>query len=349
MIQHKFIYKVFIGALFSLFAQFACSETDSTLIAAHFGELPKPENINRVISAGPVPDTFLVSLVPNKLLGFSTHNLARDMKKYFPENVRNLPSTGRIAGRDTTFPLEKVVAFKPDIIVDIGSTSKTYISTAERIAKQTGIPYVVISGKLNESAEQLRVVGNLLGVSEHGNQLGDYAEKVLTNAANIREQIKDKPPVKLYFGRGSDGLQTGLSGSIHMEAVDISGAYNVASEAGKDLTVRVSMEQLLKWNPEVIITQDKYFYNRLTTDPIWQKISAVKNKRFYLVPSKPYGWVDHPPSINRLLGVVWLSRVLYPELMSYEQYAQDVTDYYQLFYGYQLTKEELASFSKGLE
>lgn len=335
---------------FILFCQISWGQTNYPLVQAAFGDIPKPNEVNRVLSTGPVSDILLISLVPDKILGFSTHGLSNEAKNYFPEALQKLPNTGRIAGRDTTFPLEKIIALKPDIIVDVGSTSATYISTAERVNKLTGIPYIVVSGRLKETPEQLKTLGDLLGASERGQLLANFAQKVLekANTANQRKN-KNQSPIKVYFGGGVDGLQTGLAGSIQTEAIELVGAHNVASEAGKSLTTRVSMEQLIKWNPDIIITQDEDFYKRLATDPIWQRIAAVKKGSFYLAPNKPFGWISHPPSINRLLGVIWLTHVLYPEVMSYEEYAKDITNYYQLFYNHQLTNEELAYFSKGLK
>lgn len=351
MKQCQWIFNALAGVSFSLLCQLSMGQANYPLVRGAFGDLPQPNNIQRVVSAGPVSDTLLVSLVPNKLLGFSTHGLSTEAKKYFPATVQNLPNTGRVAGRDSTFPLEKIVALKPDIIVDVGATSATYISTAERINKLTGIPYIVVSGLLNETPEQLRTLGDLLGASERGKLLADYAEKILSTAekAHRNQTSKNQAPIKVYFGGGVDGLQTGLAGSIQTEAIEFVGAYNVASEAGKGFSARVSMEQLMKWKPNVIITQDENFYQRLMKDPVWQRIPAVKNGKFYLAPSKPFGWISHPPSINRLLGVIWLTRVLYPEAMSYEEYSKDIRGYYELFYGYKLTAHELANFSKGLE
>ncbi|EJS87546.1 hypothetical protein AAUPMB_13486, partial [Pasteurella multocida subsp. multocida str. Anand1_buffalo] len=93
---------------------------------------------------------------------------------------------------------------------------------------------------------------------------------------------------------------TGLAGSIHGEVLDWVGLKNVADVAGEKKIARVSMEQLLQWQPSVILTHDKNFYELLKTADVWQQLSAVKNKQFYLVPAEPFGWLDQPPSVNRL-------------------------------------------------
>lgn len=311
-----------------------------TLIAAAHGELPAPENIKRVVSAGPVSDTLLASLIPEKLLGLSGKMFEDGYKKYFPKTVGDLPVTGRIANRASEFPMERLVALKPDVIIDLGNTNDTYISAAERVYRQTGIPYILVDGRLPDTARQLREVAALLGVDERGAVLANFAERILAEAAKRRADSGGKK-IKVYYGRGVDGLETGLSGSIHSEMLDLLGAENAAAPAGEKVIGRVSLEQLMQWQPDVIVTIDRNFYATLKKGGVWRKLDAVKNKRFYLAPAGQFGWLDHPPSVNRLLGMIWMQRLLYPEAISDARFRSEIQAYYQLFYGYSLGNDEL--------
>lgn len=318
------------------------AEKDS-LIVATFGTLTPPEKVERIISAGPVSDPLLASLAPSKLLGISGTMFESGYKKYFPAQVGNLPSTGRIANRASTFPMEKLVALKPDMIIDLGNVSDVYISTAERVYQQTGVPYVLVDGRLVDSAQQIRDVAKLVGENERGSVLANLADKILADAARVRED-KTKKKIKVFYGRGADGLETGLSGSIHTEVLDLLGAENAAAAAGEKIIGRVSLEQLIQWQPDVIVTIDRNYYETLKKGGIWEKIDAVKSKRFYLAPDQPLGWLDRPPSINRLLGVIWMQRLLYPETISDERFRSEIKAYYKLFYSYDLGDEELNRF-----
>ena len=40
---------------------------------------------------------------------------------------------------------------------------------------------------------------------------------------------------------------------------------------------------------------------------------AVREKRVYLSPTAPFGWIDRPPSLNRVIGLKWLAGLFYPE------------------------------------
>ncbi|WP_052461929.1 iron ABC transporter substrate-binding protein [Necropsobacter massiliensis] len=302
------------------------------------GTLPE-QPVMRVLSAGRVSDVLLVSLAPEKLVGVTMALNGAD-KNMLPEQVRRLENIGRIAGRGSTAPLEKVVALKPDVIIDLGEVNDTFISSAQRVRDQTGIPYVLVKGRLGDSAQQIRQIGTLLGVKARSEKLADLAQRILDRTKNIARHSR----TTLYFGRSADGLETGLAGSIHAEVGEWLGATNVADGIGQKNISRVSMEQLLQWQPEVIITQDANFYRKLQTDSLWQHLSAVKNQRFYLVPNEPFGWLDQPPGINRLLGCLWLAHKLEPTLFPQEEYIALLTEYFQTFYGYSLNAQELSKF-----
>ena len=122
-----------------------------------------------------------------------------------------------------------------------------------------------------------------------------------------------------------------LAGSINVESIEQLGAVNVAAEMGKGGLVQVSIEQVLRWNPDVVITIDSNFHAAARSHPVWGSVPAVKAGRIYLSPSLPYGWIDFPPSINRLIGLRWLARILYPQAFP-EDLRPIVRDFYTRCY-----------------
>src|SRR5690606_29228093 len=111
-----------------------------------------------------------------------------------------------------------------------------------------------------------------------------------------------------------DGLETGLKGSINTEIIERAGGRNVADPGdGRRGLVQVSMEQVIAANPDIIVTWDRNFYHQVWTDSLWAGIAAVRDGRVYLSPTAPFGWIDRPPSLNRMMGLEWLSRLFYPD------------------------------------
>ena len=117
------------------------------------------------------------------------------------------------------------------------------------------------------------------------------------------------------MARGARGLETDVTGSINGEALTFLGAQNIvpAGVSAGNLA-DVSLEQVLAWQPDVIVTIDRNFFAGVLTDPQWQGVKAVRDKRVYLAPLNPFGWVDEPPGPNRLIGLRWLAHLLYPQL-----------------------------------
>src|SRR5258708_37996781 len=98
-------------------------------------------------------------------------------KEFLTAPARDLPETGRLTGRGDTVSLERLVAAKPDLVVDFGSVTETYTSLANRVQEQTGIPYVLIDGSFAATPKSLRMAADILGRSDRGTVLAAYAER----------------------------------------------------------------------------------------------------------------------------------------------------------------------------
>jgi iron complex transport system substrate-binding protein len=298
-----------------------------------------PRRIARVVAAGPPASILIYTLAPEKMVGWVRAPRPAE-KEFLAESVRELPEYGRLTGRGGTANIENVLKFKPDLIIDVGSVRPTYVSLADNVQAQTKIPYVLLDGTLERTPEIYRLLGDWLGVKERAETLAAYADETLTALRARIASIPDADRPKVYYARGVDGLETGLGGSINMEVLERVGAVNVAAAAGKGGLTRVSIEQVLAWNPEVILVLDPAFYRSVQADPLWASVKAVKDRRVYLAPNLPYGWFDSPPGVNRLIGIRWLASVLYPQ--RFPESLRDTTrGFYKLFYHVDLTEPQL--------
>lgn len=299
-----------------------------------FGALPKPDRISRVMAAGAPAGVLVYALAPHTLLGWPMA-LSQEQRAWLAVQYQNLPHLGRLAGRGSTLPMEKLLALKPDLIVDVGTVDDTYLSLAERVHQQTGIPYVLVDGRLPDCEQQLLQVGQLLGVPERAQILAAYAGSVLADV-----QVSDHSP-SIYLARGADGLETGLPGSINTEVITVAGARHAASAGIGGNLAQVSMEQLLQWQPDIIVTQDEGFFAQLPKLAAWQLLTAVQQRQCFLLPNHPFGWLDGPPGINRLPGLIWLAG-LQSAPANQPAWATSAQQFYRLFYG---TERPIADFA----
>jgi iron complex transport system substrate-binding protein len=243
-----------------------------------------------------------------------------------------LPALGRLTGRGNTASVETVLATRPDVILDYGTINPTYISLADRVQKQTGVPYLLFDGAFNQIANIYKSAGAALGAGERAGQLSRYADQLLSDVDKRLARVSAEKRPLVYYARGSRGLQTGLKGSINVESIERIGARNVAAERiGQGSLASVSPEQLLAWDPEIVITAEAPFVGIAANDDVWKSIKAVRNGRLYVAPTLPFPWIDSPPSVNRLIGLKWLGRVFYPEVFP-ENLRAETRNFYSLFY-----------------
>src|SRR5215831_12641736 len=267
-----------------------------------------PDTVGRVFPAGSPAAIMLYTLAPDLLLGWPRANRAEECAFLLPE-VCTRPEVGRLTGRGNTTNLESVLALKPDLILDVGSTTPTFASLAARVQEQIGIPYALLDGRFEATASTYRQLGAL--IHRDAESLAVYTEETLSAIrARVNEIPQDQRP-RVYYARGPRGLETGLGGSINVETIEFLGARNVAAERQGGLAT-VSIEQVLVWNPQVIVTIDRDFADSVRSDPRWAEVEAVRSGRVYLSPKLPFGWVDFPPSVNRLIGLWWLAKIFYP-------------------------------------
>ncbi|MGZ3322187.1 MAG: iron ABC transporter substrate-binding protein, partial [Xanthobacteraceae bacterium] len=271
--------------------------------------VPVPAQVERVFPAGPPAAILLYTLAPELLIGWPRTNRPEEREFLLPD-VGGRPEVGRITGRGNTANLEVVLALKPDLILDVGSVNPTYVSLAERVQQQTGIPYALLDGRFDGISPAYRTLGALIGRPAQGEAFARSAEDMITTITRRIAAIAPERRPRVYYARGRRGLETGLGGSINVETIELI-ARNVAGGTRGGLA-NVSIEQVLLWDPEVIITIDQDFAADVPNDPAWASVAAVRTRRVHLSPKLPFGWVDFPPSVNRLIGLWWLAKILYP-------------------------------------
>jgi iron complex transport system substrate-binding protein len=290
--------------------------------------VPVPERVERVFPAGPPAAIFLYTLAPELLIGWPRANRPEEREFLLPD-VGGRPEVGRITGRGNTANLEVVLALKPDLILDVGSVTPTYVSLADRVQQQTGIPYALLDGRFDGIPLAYRTLGALIGRREQGEALANSAEGTIKTITQRVDTIALERRPRVYYARGPRGLETGLGGSINVETIELV-ARNVAGGTRGGLA-NVSIEQVLLWNPDIIVTIDQDFAATVLSDPAWAPVAAVRARRVHLSPKLPFGWVDFPPSVNRLIGLWWLGKILYPDLFP-EDLRALTREFYTRFY-----------------
>ncbi|MGX9961694.1 ABC transporter substrate-binding protein [Roseomonas sp. F4] len=289
-----------------------------------------PDRITRVLPAGPPAAILLYTLAPDLLAGWPARPPSPAEAAFLEPRAAALPQIGRLTGRDNTANLEAVLAQRPDLVLDYGAVGPTYVSLAERVQAQTGLPSLLLDGALPLIPETYRLLGGILDRAEAAESKAVAAARILETAQEDAARLAARGRPRVLYLRGPRGQQTGLVGSITTEMLEFAGAENVAGSLGPGSIAQVSVEQALAWNPDWVIASHPAFPDFAQADPLWRALPAVRAGRLVLGPGLPFGWVDFPPSVNRLLGLLWLP-VLFG-LRPAAGLAEAAADFHALFY-----------------
>src|SRR6516164_5584160 len=300
-----------------------------------------PERIGRVIAVNQTAAVLVFVLAPEKLVGWSDA-LSRSQQAFLPAKFARLAAVGPLNRPNTPEAVQLVIRSHPDLIIESGPVSPEAATRADWFQQQTGVPYILLDNSIQTTPPMLRTLGAMLGVRDRGEDLGHYADYAIDGLRGrlLIASATDRPLV--YYGRGPDGLETGLTGSQTMAAIDQAGVINVAARLGTGELTRVSRDQIFAWNPAIIIAEQRSFYNSLQRSSEWRGLTAVASKHVYLAPADPFGWIDDPPGVNCIIGLYWLTALFYPD-----QYQEDlltnVRDFYEKFYAVKLTDRQLVA------
>lgn len=328
-----------------LFVSFT-SLADRTVIDQLGRQVTIPDRVNRVVVLQHQTLNLLVQLdAADDVVGV----LSSWKKQLGPEFERFSPRLATIPmpGDLTQVNLESLLAEHPQVVFVANYAPPEMISQIEK----AGIPVVAISlrrdaqsekGKLNpqmndeEQAynlglqEGIRLIAKVVNRESQGEALIDYAFK---QRETVGARLKDIPVdqrMRVYMA--NPDLTTYGSGKYTGLMMQHAGAINVAATSIKGYK-QVSMEQVLSWNPQVIFVQDRYpdEVTKITRDPAWQGIDAVKNKRVYLMPEYAKAW-GYPMPEALAIGELWMAKQLYPQRFQDIDMNKAANDYYQRFY-----------------
>lgn len=297
-----------------------------------------PTEIMAIAPSGYLPQQVLMTLAPEKMVCLAS-SLTDSQTHFFGEQYADLPEVGAIFGAKGDFNREEVAASGAQIVIDVGEVKDGMAEDLDALQEQLGIPCVHISSDLATYGDCYRTLGELLGVEDRANEIADYCDGAYKEISDVMAGIPEDERTDVLYLTGDDGLSCLANGSYQANVIDMV-ADNVAvvdDPSGK--SNQTDMEQIANWNPQVIVFAPDSAYEAAGTDATWQGLTAIEEGNYCEVPSEPFNWLNGPPSVNQVMGMQWLPRVLYPEMFDDDMY-ETVAAYYKTMYQYDLSEEE---------
>ncbi|TCJ18724.1 ABC transporter substrate-binding protein [Parasulfuritortus cantonensis] len=234
------------------------------------------------------------------------------------------------------FSDEEILRMAPDLVVM--ETMPGAADQAARLEAKLRVPVLLIDQDLLRFKQTFAFLGEVLGRPEQAQALAGFVATYIDPIGSKARIIPVAKRVRVYYAEGPDGLSTNPAGSSHTQVLDYVGGINAARVANlpDEGMAKVSLEQLYLWRPDRILVwtpaaDQLTTWHAVVDGPLWQRLDAVKAGRVSQIPWLPYSWFDRPPGSNRILGVLWLANLLYPEVFPFDMVAV-TREYFRLFY-----------------
>lgn len=337
--------RLIVPLLLSLALVAAPARAERTVVDQAGRTVTLPDRVERVVTLQHQALDVLIELdAQDTLVG-----ILRDWDKYLPDTIadiapvlRTLPTPGDLR----TVNAESLATLRPDVVLVTHYMKDDVVRQIERL----GIPVVKISfftgpkteqAKLNPTladetraytdglVEAVRLIGAVVGKEAAAEDLVSYAlaERGIVDARTAG--LPEEKRTTMYMANPE--LATYGSGKYTGVAMRQAGGLNVAREI--DGFGKVTMEQVLQWNPAVIVVQARYapVADEIRADPQWQPIDAVRSGRVYVAPEyvKPWG---HPLPESLALGELWMAKKLHPDLFADVDMQAKADAFYERFY-----------------
>jgi len=282
----------------------------------------------RIISGFYISTSAMIALgIDDRLVGIEARADTRPIYAIAAPHLLDLPNVG--TARE--FNLEAALALEPDLAV-----LPVRLRDAGEIMEELGITVVFVEP---EDPERLLLmieeIGRAAGASERAQELTDAIEASLAEIREMTAGLTNRP--RVYMGGVGTYLSTAPGGMFQSELIEMAGGVNVAGDTPGSSRIDVSYEQLLAWNPDVIIIPPEagYCVEDILANPQLAQLDAVQNGHVYRMPGGFEAWDSPVPSFT--MGVRWLLAGLHPEIYSQAEFWDYVHDFYWEFYGVMVT------------
>ncbi|EKQ52370.1 MULTISPECIES: ABC transporter substrate-binding protein [unclassified Clostridium] len=305
-----------------------------TVIDIEGRKVELPKEVKKVaLSLNSITQMVYMLGAGNKIVATQTNIKSIPLLVKIYPNAINIP-----APFDTKLNSEALINTNPDVVIMDGESND---ALRDQIAS-LNIPVVTISFQSAEKMrDSIKIVGQTLG-SEEEKKADEFSNYYNNNIKIIKDKtntLSEKDKVKVYYCANNE-LNTEGKNTIVDSWIQEAGGVNVAAQAGVEGKFKdVTLESILKWNPDVIIVRDAKTKDSILSNQDWNNIDAVKNGKIYVNPKSMYLWCVR--SAEAALQPLWAAKILHPDLFSNINIDKEVKDFYIKNYNYTLSDEDL--------
>lgn len=281
----------------------------------------QPETL---VSGYYITTSLLIALgLQDELVGIEAKADTRPIYALSAPELLELPSVGTAK----EFDLEGCAALAPDLVI----LPLKLESAADSLA-ELGIPALLVNPEdqalLNEA---VTLIGAATNTQARAQALLDFSAE---QEQRLADTLAGAETPSVYLAGNSDFLSTAGDAMYQSDMIRMAGGVNAAAEITDTYWAEVSYEQVLAWDPDYIVLASDagYTVDDVLADPNLAGCAAVENGNVFQIPGDAEAWDSPVP--GGILGAVWLSSVLHPDLCPEADSLAVIDEFYQTFYGF---------------
>lgn len=285
----------------------------------------------RIVSSYYISTALLIALgCEDELVGIEMKGDTRPLYQMAAPQLLELPAIGSGKGIN----VEETAALEPDVVI-----IPKRLEESAAVFETLEIPVVIVNPETQDEFEDcVALLAEITGTEVTGEELLNYYHEKMEFASQL---TKDAEKPSVYLASGSDYLSTCTSKMYQNDLISMAGGISVSAELEDSYWAAISAEQLTAWNPDYIfaVSYAEYGLDSFTENEALAEVEAVKQEQVFTFPSKIEAW-DYPTP-SSVLGVLWLTNALHPDLYSEEEYKEEATEFYQKFFDISVSDEDL--------
>jgi iron complex transport system substrate-binding protein len=296
-----------------------------------------PDHVARVLPAGPPAAVLLLALAPDLMLGFPM-DVAPEARAFLSPEAASLPRIPRLTGKEDV--TDQIRALKPDLIVDYGDVTPAYVELAKKTQERLGVPVILLDGTLDKTPRALKALGEAL---HRGARADVVAKMVAAQLLAAQSHPSSSPPRRVVYLRGTDPWRAVAPGVGASDVFTLL-KWRVVAPDGTGAFRPITLEQIIALDPDELVFSDSRMRAVVAGSAAWRGLRAVREGHAFVAPAVPFGWVEEPPSLNRLFAVAWLANSETPGGELNVPAAATFVD--SILFGHTLTNAQLESLAE---
>lgn len=314
-------------------ASTAPAATTRTITDMAGRQVTLPATITKVVTVGAVPviNSFIFAMGHGDKIVNGLPPFAQNSRyKYEAVFAPNIAAAPVMQGTDNTPNMEEILKAKPDVVFVMNKTAIDPIA-------QRGIPVVFLAWRQPEDVKQvMTLLGNVFNEPDRAAAYVTYFDLTIQRVHDMVATIPEDQRVKVLYINPRTMSQPHLIAEWWIPAA---GGISVTNDGRTTESVTFTIEQVLQWNPDVLVVANPQDEQTLLTDERFKPLKAVANKRIYIAPTGAHLWANR--TSEEPLTILWAAKSFYPDHLKDLNLTKEVQNFYGNIYGVQLTDDQV--------